>query len=136
MSRKLNLKKGQKVVVRYINDKLRGIPDKSINGIDRWAVSGEATKVGRKYIYVKIGSYNEQQFDIEDDYRQKTNIGSPDYKLYTSKEEILAEIKAEELYTDVKRYFSSWSNDNKFTLDQLERVKDIVKESEEELWKD
>lgn len=128
MDRKLHLKKGQKVVVRYINDKLRGIPDTSINGIANWTTSGEATKVGRKYIYVKIGSYNEQQFDIEDDYRQKTNIGSPDYKLYTSKEEILAEIKTEDLYTDIKRYFSSWSNSNKFTLNQLERIKDIVKE--------
>lgn len=130
MNRKLDLEKGQEVVVRYINDRIRYTKDRTINNIDKWTSNGKVTKVGRKYIEVNMNGLLEK-FDIEYDYVQKTNIGSPDYKLYLSKEEIINEIETEELYTEVKKYFGNWRNIGKFTLSQLKQILDIVNENRE-----
>lgn len=131
MGRKLDLIKGQEVIIRYINDRVRYKKDRSINNIDEWTAKGEVTKVGRKYIEVDMNGFLEK-FGIEYDYVQKTNMGSPDYKLYLSKEEIINEIKAEEIYRELNNYFGSYGNSKgKFTLDQLERIINIVNENNE-----
>lgn len=130
MNRKLKLEKGQEVVVRYINDRIRYMKDSTVDNIDKWTSNGKVTKVGRKYIEVDMNGWLEK-FDIEFDYVQKTNIGSPDYKLYSSKEEIINEIETEELYREVKNHFGDWHNRNKFTLSQLKQILDIANENSE-----
>lgn len=125
MNRKLKLEKEQEVVIRYINDRIRYMEDRTIDNIDKWTSNGKVTKVGRKYIEVDMNGFLEK-FDIEFDYVQKTNIGSPDYKLYLSKEEIINEIGTEELYREVKNHFGDWHNRNKFTSRQLNQILDII----------
>ena len=43
--------------------------------------------IGRKYITVETSPYREYQFDIEGDFREKTDC-SPTYELYLSKQDI------------------------------------------------
>ena len=129
MSRNLELKKDQKVIIRYINDRIRYTEDRTIENIDKWTTESTITKVGRKYIEATINGFPEK-FDIEYDYVQKVRCGSPDYKIYLSKEEIIEEVKCEELYSDIKNnYFGGYGRNNgKFTLDQLERIMSIINE--------
>jgi hypothetical protein len=128
VSRKLDLKVNQEVIIRYINDKIRYEKDTSIKNIDSWTTVGTVTKIGRKYLDVEFNGFL-YKFDMEWDYREKVNCGSPNYKLYLSKEEILDEIKAEELYSKVRDSFDSYGGNNgKFTLNQLERIKNIIDE--------
>jgi hypothetical protein len=132
MERKLNLVKDQEVIIRYINDRMRYEKDKSIENIDNWTCIGKVVKIGRKYIEVNMGRYSNEKFDIERDYEQKVNAGSPDYKIYLSKEEIIDEIKADEIYKSIRNEFDGWKNVNKFTLNQLQRIKNIIDERIEE----
>lgn len=54
-----------------------------------------------------------------------------DYKLYLNKEEVIEEIKAESLYSELQKQFGGCGkNNNKFTLDQLKRIKEIVDEND------
>jgi hypothetical protein len=128
MARKLDLKKDQEVVIRYMNDKIRYKKDTSIKTIDNWTCEGKILKIGRKYIEVDLGYSEPVKFDMERDYVQNVRVGSPDYKIYLSKQEIIDEIKAEEIYDTIRHDFDSWKNANKFTLDQLERIKSIINE--------
>ena len=129
MNRKLDLKKDQEVIIRHINDKIRYIKDKSIENIDEWITKGTVLKIGRKYIEIDMRYISNEKFDIEFDYVQKTKYGSPDYKIYLSKEEIVEEIKCEELYDQIQNTFGRYGrNNNKFNLNQLQRIVDIIKE--------
>ncbi|GAV11344.1 hypothetical protein [Paenibacillus sp. NAIST15-1] len=90
-------------------------------------VEGEVTKVGRKYVTVKIG-ITQYQFDLTDNLRQKTDYAE-DYYLYESLEELLDEKRREELARHLSVYFSgSYNIKNKLTLDQMQRIKDIISE--------
>ena len=128
MSRNLKLTVGQKVVVKIEdNSNASRYVDMSLENIDNWCFEGEVTKVGRKYITVKFRTYKEEQFSIEDDYRQKYNCGGADYKLYLSKDEVVEEKEAEEIYSQIRHKFSAYKN-SEYTLEQLKRIKSIIGE--------
>ena len=74
-----------------------------------------------------------KKFDSEWDYNQKVNCGSPNYKLYLSKEEIINEGKADKLYDKIKSCFNNYSNNNEFTLDELNKILDIINENKERI---
>lgn len=135
MDRKLKLKVGQKVVVKIeeMSNAARnlGLEGMTLDNIDKWCVNGEVTKIGRKYITVKFNKWNEEQFSIEDDYRQKYTLGGANYKLYLNKEEIINDFKANKIYVSIQYYFSSYKN-SRFTLDQLKRIKEIIDENKED----
>lgn len=131
--RKLDLKLNQEVVVKIIKgSNVSRNKDMSLENIDNWCYKGIVTKIGRKYITVKWDKWSEVQFDKESDYRNKTE-GSCDYKLYLSKEEIIEEHEADKLYKNIRdKYFDRYGGNNgKFTLDQLKRFMEIIKENEE-----
>jgi len=129
MDRKLDLKVGQKVVVTIIKrSNASRHKDMSLENIDNWCFDGEVTKIGRKYITVKWDKWSEEQFSIENDYNNKTDY-SCDYKLYLNKEEIIKERKADELYNEIKTHFSGWGGNENFSLDQLERIINIINEN-------
>jgi hypothetical protein len=133
MSRKLDFKVGQKVAVKIItgSNASRHI-NMSLNNIDEWCFDGEVTKVGRKYITAKFNKWQEYQFDIDNDYTNKYTASGSDYQLYLSKEKIIEEKEANDLYRDIQTQFSGYSgNNSKFTLDQLKRIMSIIKENEE-----
>lgn len=126
MSRKLKLKIGQEVAVR--REEMRGF-SKTLDNIDNWVLEGKVTKVGRKYITVDVGVEHKREiiFDMEDEYREKYDIGMAEYKLFLSKEDIIDDYLAGSLYIEIKRSFSSYSNSS-FKLSQLERILEIINE--------
>lgn len=90
-------------------------------------VEGEVTKVGRKYVTVKVG-YRDYQFDLTDELRQKTDY-TQDYYLYESLEVLTDEKERYKLADDLNLYFSSsYSIKNKLSLDQMQRIKEIISE--------
>lgn len=130
MSRKLDIKKGDTVFIKVIegSNASRNITPMTEENINRWLFKGEVLSIGRKYISVKFETGKEEKFKIDSDYRNKYTYGGFDYKLYVSRQEILDEKESERLYGDIKRDFSDWNNNNKFTLDQLRRISKIINE--------
>lgn len=133
MDRKLDLKVGQEVVVKIIEGSNASRRENmSLDNIDSWCFNGEVTKVGRKYITVKFNNWQEYQFDIEFDYRNKYTAGGADYQLYLSKQEVVNEKESNNLYKYIQTEFNGYSgNKGKFTLDQLRRIMDIINENKE-----
>lgn len=131
MGRKLELKVGQKVAVRIIGgSNASRYENMSLENIDNWCFDGEVIKIGRKYVTVKFNNWQEYQFEIEGDYRNKYTAGGADYQLYLSKEEIIEEKESDDLYRDMQTRFSSYGGNNgKFTLDQLKRIMSIINEN-------
>ena len=131
MNRKLDLKVGQKVTVKIepMSNASRYV-DMSLENIDDWCFEGEVTKVTNKYITVKF-KCDEEKFSVEDDYRQKTIYGGADYKLYLNRQEVIDEKEANDIYYFIRYKFDGYGcNNNKFTLNQLRRIRDIIKEGE------
>lgn len=128
MSRKLDIKKGDTVFARIEegSNASRRIT-MTLDNVDKWVLEGIVISVGRRYITVKFSEYHEEKFDIEHEYRQKHTCGGADYKLYTSKQEILDEREATMIYRRLRNEFTSINNKT-FTLDQLRRIRDIVSE--------
>ncbi|KGP81361.1 MULTISPECIES: beta barrel domain-containing protein [Paenibacillus] len=90
-------------------------------------VEGVVTKVGRKYVTVKIG-YQEYQFDVTDELRQKTEYAA-DYYLYESLDDLLDKTKRSELAVRLSVFFSSPSSlEMKLTLEQMQRIDAIINE--------
>lgn len=130
MERKLNLKKGDKCIVAIEeNSNASRSMDMSLDNIEKWTYKGEVVSVGRKYITVKFGRWNEtEKFVIEDNYRRKYDCGTADYELYLSKEEIIEKRESEDIYYWIKCKFDSYKNNGKYSLDQLKRIKKIIEE--------
>lgn len=71
-------------------------------------------------------TYGEEKFDITQNFRHYCTVGSVNYKLYLSKDDILEDMECEKLYKDIKNLFSSWDNDRKYTIKQLQKVKELL----------
>ena len=132
------IKKGDEVVVAIIDgsNAARGV-NMSIKNIDRWTCKCEVISSGKKYIIVKPIEnatliYKQIKFNA-DNYTQFTDY-SPDYALYLSKEEVKNErIKNRECNTTFEYIYSKFNSysKNKFTLDQLRRIKEIIDEKQD-----
>ncbi|WP_291567166.1 MULTISPECIES: hypothetical protein [unclassified Clostridium] len=127
---------GQEIWVK-IEDHSNAARRLNANNIEEWIYKGEITKLGRKYVTVKFGRYedgkinyfHEEKFNVEDDYRQVWTAGGADYKLYLTKQDILDEIESGKLYDQIKSEFSGYKNKGRFTLDKLRMIKEIIEES-------
>lgn len=88
MNRVLNLKKGDHVVVALIpqSNATREI-DMSTRNIKNWTHDGIVTVVNERYITVKT-SLSSMDFFIDDDYKNKNDIGKSEYQLFSSLEEV------------------------------------------------
>lgn len=122
---------GQKVYLKIIkgSNAARRINKDESETSESWIKEKVVTKIGKKYITVgnNTGStYGEEKFDITQDFRHYYTIGSADYKLYLSKDEILEDMECEKLYNDIKNLFSSYDNNRKYTLKQLQKVKELL----------
>ena len=129
--RKLDLKVGQKVIIAKINDNVRYLRYEEGIGkhnIDKWTREGVITKIGRKLITVNMGGF-EYKFDSTMDYEEQCRIGSPDNKLYLSKEEIIQELDYEEMVWGIKSIFNRYSID--LSYEQVKRIYDIINEKDE-----
>ena len=130
MNRTLDLKKEQEVFIKIeeMSNRSRS-KDMSIGNIDAWVFKGVVLSVGRKYINVKVlDSYNfEIKFEIDTDYREHYVAGGSNYKLYLSKQDIIDEKEADDIYDSIKSSFGSWKNNNKYSLEELKEIIKIIK---------
>lgn len=125
------IKVGQRVYLKIIkgSNAARYIDKDEADNIELWIKEKVVTKIGRKYITVMDSvesTCGEEKFDITENFAHYYTVGNAEYELYLSKEDILDDIKCEELYYDIKKLFSSWGNKREFTLAQLQKVKDIL----------
>lgn len=131
MDRKLNIVAGQEIAIKIemTSNKARGIT-MALDNTKDWIFEGVVTKATKKQIYVnmKIGEcINAEIFVIDDDYKQKYTFGGANYKLYLSKDDIIEEFQAQQLYNSIKNNFDSFENSN-LSLSQLEKIKSIIDE--------
>lgn len=132
MNRKLNIVAGQEIALKIemTSSKARGII-MTLDNIKDWIFEGVVTKVTKKQVYVsmKIGEcINSEIFVIDDNYKQKYTFGGANYKLYLSKEDVIEEFKANELYNSIRNDFENFENEN-LSLEQLQRIKSIINEN-------
>lgn len=93
--------------------------------IEKRIIETTVLSVGRKYIKVKFcGGI---QFEIENDFREKTNY-SIEYKLFLSKEDIKNDIKRRKMEEQIVNalYYHRYVT-GKMTFEELETVHNIVK---------
>lgn len=93
--------------------------------IEKRIIETTVLSVGRKYIKVKFGGGI--QFEIENDFREKTNY-SIEYKLFLSKEDIQNDFKRRKMEERISTafHFPNYVS-KKMTLDELQTVFNIVK---------
>lgn len=81
-------------------------------------------KVGRKHITVDL--WRGTKFDSTNDFRQVTPC-SPDYQLYSSKEQILLDLQREKMKNDIRSSFSLYNSIwEKISFEDLQTVHEII----------
>lgn len=125
--KKLDLKKGDIVTlaIEKGSNASRGL-NMSLANIDEWTVSAEVITVGRKYITVQLdNSWKEQKkFEIDNNYREKSEC-SNDYRLFTSKDEVIRDRKSEMLCFEISKIFGNWRRPD-LSLETLEAIKELI----------
>ena len=132
MSRNLNLKKGDKVVVAFRKRSLITrvtSMDMSIENIDSWTYEGVVKSVGERFIVVTFNN-RDLQFVIDYDYQEKHY--NSDFKLYLSKQEVIDEMLLEDYFEKIKMKFN-YSFINKYNIRQLTRILNILGTNDREV---
>jgi hypothetical protein len=111
----MKLTVGQTVCVKCMGYNRRGK-----NDLEDAVIS----KIGKKYF--ELDGWVGVRFFI-DTLIQDGKQYSPSFKVYLNKQEILDELEKGKLYDTIKRqYFSTFSNSNKFSLQQLRDVAKVL----------
>lgn len=128
---KSDFKMGQKVYLKIIkgSNAARHISKDEVNNLESWIKEGVVTAVGKKYITVRNIEclYDTELFDATQNFMHYYGVGSADYVLYLSKDDILQDMECEKIYSEIKNLFSLGENERRYTLDQLQKVKEILK---------
>ena len=116
-----DFKIGDIVYCRLTGNEARGRKKEEL--IEEW----EIVKIGRKYVTAKpkgSGNYRETQFEIDKDYKQKTNycVG---YVLYSNMQDILDEDELRSINCWFKDKFGGYGS-SKFSLESLRMAKEIL----------
>ena len=87
---------------------------------------GEVTKIGRKYVSVKVGAWERQFYkdDYNDRFVEKVDFGSP-MELFASEESYRQSVDREKICQKL-RFVFDWSNIRKLTYEQLKQIDAIV----------
>jgi len=117
---------GQKVFIKIIERSNAARYIKS-NKVDDWIYEGLVIKIGRKYITVRFNNGREEKFDKKDNHINISKY-SADYQLYLTKQEIVDKMEINKLYEKIQYNFNNWNNNNRFNLDQLRRIVNIIDE--------
>lgn len=102
-----------------------------LNSQNRYSESGTyaVTRVGRKWFYVKIRSWEEYGFSIDDWVKGNQFVGQKgDYRTYTPFESEAAyqkELRKNRMCSCISKYFS-WAHNPNPTYDQLEQIMNIL----------
>lgn len=132
MSRNLNLKKGDKVVVAFRKRSLITrvtSMDMSIENIDNWTYEGIVKSVGERFVVVTFNN-RDLQFVIDYDYQEKHY--NSEFKLYLTKQEVIDEMLLEEYFEKIKMKFN-YSFINKYNIRQLTRILNILGTNDREV---
>ena len=124
---KKDFKVGQKVFLKIIKGSSAA---RYINKSDpeAWIKEKVVTKIGRKYITVADDlerQHGEEKFNL-DDFSHCYTVGGRDYELFLSREEIFIDIKCEKLYRLIKKCFSGYENEGKYSIEQLRQIVKIL----------
>lgn len=92
--------------------------------VEERITTGTVVSVGRKYITVNLGNW-EEKFEIGNDFIHVCECGSVRYILHTSKEDALIYGEQEELQQYILRRFG-WVIVNQMSLEDLKTVKNIM----------
>lgn len=126
-----DFKVGQTVYVELTGNASRG---KTIEEcIEEWGI----TSVGRKYITAgkrseKWGILGEITFEWRDTYKrfvQKTKC-CVNYVLYATRQEIEDKHERNRLYDEISEAFRGYGTSRDLTLEQLRKIKEILKQKE------
>jgi hypothetical protein len=120
---KSDFKKGQVVYIKYIGYQKSRFDDllKEVTVVD----------IGRKYITTTFGEpHCSIQFNIEDNFRERSGQFSPEWKLYLNKEALNIEIESHNLIDFIKKHFSEYGSDSQLSLNQLRQIKNIIEKGE------
>ncbi|OUQ46220.1 hypothetical protein B5E64_05530 [Drancourtella sp. An12] len=119
--KKEEFKKGQTVWVYLIGNAARRVTED--NRIQEW----EVKSVGRKYLTAgpKDGRGWDAKFSMEEDF---CNVGEPceDYKLFFTKEDLLAELEAESLRKQIRLFCQAFNKLERVPLEQLRTAWDAL----------
>ena len=95
---------------------------------------GVVTKVGRKYVYVKIdGIYygGEEGIRFDKDTMRGESEYNSNWLVFSSMQEIEDRKEANRLHKELQKFFSWGGKSHKLTLKQLKAIKEIVESPEE-----
>ena len=121
--KKEEFKKGQTVWVYLIGNAARRVRED--NRIQEWEDKSE----GRNYLTAgpKDGRGWDARFSMEEDFR---NVGEPceDYKLFFTKENLLAELEAESLRKQIRLFCQAYSKLDNVPLKRLRTAWEALSE--------
>ena len=127
--KKSDFTKGQIVYMFIIpgSNAYRYVKDKAF---ESRIIPAAVVSVGNKYISVKPDKWtwgNVIRFHA-DDFSQVYDVGGADYQIFLSEQDIYDYQEAEDIYNFIKFSFSDFKNQDKYSLSQLRRVREILKE--------
>jgi len=95
----------------------------STRDTERRITEHTVTKVGNKYFEC---TDLRDKITISNLKHEDKVYSQHNYQMYKSKEEILEKNELIELYNSIKTAFSHYTHDQKFTLEQLRKITDVV----------
>lgn len=122
-----DFKVGQTVWIELTGNASRGKSGNDL--IEEW----EVVTVGKKYIHAKRKGFGfpvkfeKREYGYSEKIVQKTDC-CVDYILYVSKTELEEELERRTLIDEISIEFRSYGRKDKFSLDQLRRIKAIISE--------
>ena len=116
---------GQTVYLRIIphSNEWRRIKDKDLKNPENHIIEATVLKIGNKYITVSI-TYRQLKFDVSDNFREVSEY-SGNYELYLLKEDIINDIKKENMIQKIRKSFDFFSGFD-FSYEQIESVYNIL----------
>ena len=102
--KKSDFKKGQSVFLFRVGDAVRGRET-----VEDRILSATVVSVGKKYITVDRGFSRLVQFEIDRNFRQRTDYAA-EYELFLSEEDVYQSCKRNDMERTVRRAFDSYRN--------------------------
>ena len=117
---------GQTIYLRIIphSNPWRRIKEEDLKNPENQIIETTVLKVGNKYITTGP-DYCPLKFDIKDDFKQASYYGT-EYEIYLSAEDIVKEIKREEMFAEIREAFDFSYKKSKFSYEQINAVYNIL----------
>lgn len=130
----MNLQVGQRVWVKRIENEARGLDNRKA-GIEEYISEAEVVSLRRKFFTLeavdkKSSYFGNSKFFLDTGLDDRKGYASG-YQVYLSRQEILDEVEAKNLYHEIRREYFDMRR-KPMTLEQLRGIRDILNKSEKE----